>query len=113
MTDHRVFELRTYYAMPGKLAALHRRFQNHTFALFAKHGLELVAFLAATDEPDKTNTLVYLLTFPDRESATRSWRAFQTDPDWIAAKAASEIDGPLVDHLDSIYLEPTADSPLM
>ncbi len=112
MTDARIFELRTYYAMPGKLAALHQRFQDHTFALFARHGLELVAFLSPTDEPDRANTLVYLLAFPDREHADRSWEAFRTDPDWIAAKSASEIDGPLVDHLESIYLAPTQESPL-
>ncbi len=112
MTDSRIFELRTYYAMPGKLAALHERFRDHTFALFARHGLELVAFLGATDEPADANTIVYLLAFPDREHAAQSWKAFQTDPDWIAAKSASEVDGPLVDHIDSIYLEPTDGSPL-
>lgn len=112
MTDTRVFELRTYYAMPGKLDALHRRFRDHTFGLFARHGLELVAFLAATDEPARANTLVYLLAFPDREAAERSWEAFRTDPDWIAAKSASEVDGPLVEHLESVFLEPTEHSPL-
>jgi len=112
MADSRIFELRTYYATPGKLPALHKRFRDHTFALFAKHGLELVAFFAPTDEPDRENTLVYLLAFPDREHAAQSWKAFQTDPDWIAAKSASEVDGPLLDHLDSMYFEPTAESPL-
>lgn len=112
MTDHRTFELRTYHAMPGKLAALHQRFRDHTFGLFARHGLELVAFLSATDEPERENTVVYLLAFPDREQAAQSWKAFQTDPDWVAAKSASEVDGPLVDHIDSIYLDPTAESPL-
>jgi len=112
MTDHRIFELRTYHAAPGKLDALHQRFQNHTFDIFARHGMELVAFLAPTDEPDRSNTLVYLLAFPDRESGTRAWDDFRADRDWIAAKAASEIDGPLVDRVDSIYLEGTAASPL-
>jgi hypothetical protein len=113
MSDHRVFELRTYHAAPGKLAALHRRFHDHTNALFARHGLELVAFFSPTDEPDRDNVLTYLLAFPDRPSAALSWSAFQSDPDWIAAKAASEVDGPLVDHVDSTYFEPTEDSPLV
>jgi len=113
MSDHRVFELRTYYAAPGKLAALHRRFHDHTTALFARHGLELVAFFAPTVEPARDNMLAYLLAFPDRASAARSWSAFQSDPDWIAAKAASEVDGLLVDHVDSTYFEPTEDSPLV
>lgn len=112
MTDTRIFELRTYYAMPGKLAALHRRFQDHTLAIFARHGLDLVAFLSPTDEPERSNSLVYLLAFPDRAHAEQSWTSFRNDPDWIAAKAASEVDGPLLDHLESMYFEPTADSPL-
>lgn len=112
MTDHRIFELRTYHAAPEKLTALHQRFQHHTFDIFARHGLELVAFFAPTDEPDRSNTLVYLLAFADRESAARAWDSFRADPDWIAAKTASEIDGPLVDRVDSIYLEGTVDSPI-
>ena len=28
--DTRVFELRTYYAAPGKMEALHARFRDHT-----------------------------------------------------------------------------------
>ena len=112
MTGERVFELRTYHAAPGKLAALHRRFHDHTFGLFARHGIELIGFFAPTDEPARTDRLVYLLAFPDREAAADSWDAFRADPDWVAAKTASELDGPLVDHIDSVYLDPTSDSPL-
>jgi hypothetical protein len=32
--DGRVFELRTYYAAPGKMDALHARFRDHTCKLF-------------------------------------------------------------------------------
>jgi hypothetical protein len=31
--DTRVFELRTYYAAPGKMEALHARFRDHTCRL--------------------------------------------------------------------------------
>ena len=31
--DTRVFELRTYYAAPGKMEALHARFRDHTCKL--------------------------------------------------------------------------------
>ena len=72
----RVFELRTYYAAPGKLDALHRRFREHTLALFAKHGMELVAFFSPTDEPDRDNALVYVLAHKSRAAAQASWKAF-------------------------------------
>src|SRR4051812_45802520 len=37
--DTRVFEMRTYYAAPGKLDALNARFRDHTTKLFEKHGM--------------------------------------------------------------------------
>jgi len=40
--DNRVFELRTYYAHPGKMEALHARFRDHTNKLFVKHGMTLI-----------------------------------------------------------------------
>ena len=42
--DSRCFELRTYYAAPGKLEALNARFRDHTCRLFKKHGMEIVGF---------------------------------------------------------------------
>ena len=42
--DSRCFELRTYYAAPGKFEALHARFRDHTNKLFVKHGMELVGY---------------------------------------------------------------------
>jgi hypothetical protein len=110
--SNRIFELRTYYTAPGKLEALETRFRDHTLALFQKHGLEVVAFFTPTDGDGVGNTLVYLLGFDDRDAADSAWAAFRADPDWIAAKAASEADGPVVDHLESVFLDPTAYSPL-
>jgi hypothetical protein len=46
--DSRAFELRTYYAQPGKLEDLHARFRQHTIRLFEKHGMTVVAFWAPT-----------------------------------------------------------------
>ena len=39
-----IYELRIYDAMPGKLPARHDRFANHTIELFAKHGMENIAY---------------------------------------------------------------------
>src|SRR5262245_39840681 len=65
--DSRCFELRTYTAPPGKLEALHARFREHTNDLFRKHGMTIVGFWVPS-EADKgaSNTLVYLLAFPDK-----------------------------------------------
>jgi hypothetical protein len=108
----RFFELRTYTAAEGKLEALHARFRDHTNALFVKHGITLIGFWTPADEPRSKNTLIYILAYPDRESREKSWKEFQDDPDWKAAKAESEKNGKLVDHVDSVFMNPTDYSPI-
>ena len=108
----RFFEMRTYYAAEGKLDALHARFRNHTNKLFVKHGMTLVGYWTPTDGPESKNTLVYILAYPSREARDASWKAFAADPDWKAAKDASEKDGKLVDKVESKFLAPTDYSPI-
>jgi hypothetical protein len=107
----RVFELRTYYAAPGKMDALNARFRDHTNALFKKHGMEIVGFWQPTD-PNKADQLIYMLAFPSKEAADKSWAAFRADPDWIKAKEESEKDGKLVDKVESVFMNPTDYSPI-
>ena len=111
--DSRCFELRTYYAAPGKLEALNARFRDHTCALFKKHGIEIVGFWIPADK-DKggENTLVYLLVHKSRDAAKASWDAFRKDPAWEKARTASEASGKLVEKVESIYLSATDYSPL-
>jgi NIPSNAP len=114
-SDHRVFELRTYVANPGKLDSLNARFRDHTNALFRKHGMTMVGYWVPQDEKDgKNTTLVYLLAFPDRDAARKSWAAFGADSEWQRAKADSEKDGVLVnrENVKSVFLDPTDYSPL-
>jgi NIPSNAP len=104
----RVFEMRTYYTHPGRLAALNARFSDHTVGLFKKHGMDVVGFWTPQDgQPGHDDTLVYLLAYPDREARETSWKAFQADPAWKEAKAESEKDGPIVKEVKSVFLDPT------
>src|SRR5437773_1297614 len=89
--DERVFEMRTYYATPGKLDALFARFRDHTCKLFEKHGMSNVGYwVAATGQKGEGETLVYILAHKSPESAKASFDAFRQDPDWVAARKASE-----------------------
>ncbi|HWF92671.1 MAG TPA: NIPSNAP family protein [Terriglobales bacterium] len=99
-----VFELRVYHATKGKLPALLARFRDHTDKLFARHGLKSVAYWTPVDEPQKNNTLIYILQHPSREAAAANWKAFQDDPDWKSVKAKSEEKGPLTVKIDSTYM---------
>lgn len=107
-----VYEMRTYYAAPGKLDALHARFRDHTLKLFEKHGLTNVGyFVPAGDNPDRK--LVYFISAPSRQARNESFKAFGADPDWKAAFAASEKDGKLVDKAESVFLTTTDYSPAL
>lgn len=108
----RVFELRTYTTLPGRLPALHRRFREHTLGLFARHGMTNVVYGTPQDSARSRNTLVYLVAHPSRAAAARSWAAFVADPEWRRVQAASEADGRIVERVESVYLEPTDYSPM-
>lgn len=110
--DDRVFEMRTYYATPGKMKALHARFRDHTCGLFKKHGITLVGFWSPIDEKEAEKKMVYVLAYPSKAAADKSWKAFREDPDWIKAKSESEKDGTLVEKAESVYMNPTDYSPL-
>jgi hypothetical protein len=38
----------------------------------------------------------------------QKWTTFQADPAWIAARSASERDGPILANVKSMFLAPTA-----
>ena len=105
--DQRVFEMRTYYAAPEKMDALHARFRDHTCKLFQKHGMTLIGFWKPRDAKEAEKKMVYLLAFPSKDAAAKSWKGFVADPEWQAAHKASERNGKLVDKIESVYLDPT------
>src|SRR4051812_14618648 len=107
--DTRVYEMRVYYAAPGKLDALNARFRDHTVKLFEKHGITNVAYFTPVDNKD--NKLVYFLSYPSKDAREKSWKAFAEDPDWKKAKADSEKDGKLVDKAEVRFLTATVYSP--
>lgn len=108
----KVYELRTYTTNEGKLDALHSRFRDHTLQIFNKHGMTNVAYFKPTDEPLSKNTLIYLLSFPSREAANKSWAEFGSDPEWKKVAAESEANGKIVSHVDRVFMEPTDYSPM-
>ena len=110
--ETRVFEMRTYYAHPGKMTALHARFRDHTNKLFVKHGMTLIGYWSPIDAKQAEEKMIYILAYPSKKAADKSWNDFRTDPEWIIAKNASEKDGVLVKKVDSVFLNPTDYSPI-
>jgi hypothetical protein len=106
----RVYELRTYTAIEGRLDALHARFKDHLLGFFQKHGMTNVVYFKPMDAPLSQNTLIYLVSHESREAAAKSWSAFQNDPEW--KKVSSAGGGPMSSKVESVFLVPTDYSPL-
>lgn len=115
--EPRVFELRTYTAAPGRLAALNERFRDHTLDLFARHGIQNVAYWnVAEGEPGADNTLIYFIAHASRAAAGKSFDAFRADPDWVKARKESEerAGGSLTvpDGVKSVFMKAMPYSPI-
>lgn len=111
-TANRVFELRTYTAPEGKLSDLHKRFRDHTMRIFEKHGMTNIGYWQPQDEPRASNTLIYILAHKNREAAAASWKAFGADPEWKKVSAESQVNGRIVEKVDSVFMNATDYSPI-
>ncbi|GAY07100.1 NIPSNAP family protein [Pseudonocardia sp. N23] len=101
-----IYEIREYTTVPGRMPTLVKRFNDVTKAQFAKHGMECV-FLSLTTVGDNTNNeLVYVMKFDSLADMDAKWSAFLADPEWVEARAASEVDGPIVAKLHRRVLNP-------
>jgi hypothetical protein len=99
----RLFEMRTYTTVPGRLDALLARFRNHTIKLFEKHGITNIGYWVPKDKP---NTLIYILAHKDVETAKKSFEAFRADPAWVKARTESEASGKIVEKVESVFMDP-------
>ena len=79
-----VYELRTYWAAPGKAEALHQRFRTLTLGIFERYDMQVVGFWTPNPATEATGDLVYLLVFPSQEALASAWASFHSDPDWLA-----------------------------
>ena len=102
-----IYELRRYHAMPGKLAALVKRFETTTIHLFEKHGIHQAGFWTIAIG-ESNQDLIYMLKWDSLDERSKRFAAFQADPEWIAARGKSEADGPLVASLENEILMPTS-----
>jgi hypothetical protein len=56
----------------------------------------------------ESNEIVYICAFDDLAHRERAWAAFTADPEWQAAKKASEASGPLIERAVNKIWRPTA-----
>jgi hypothetical protein len=101
-----IYEMRVYRCLPGRLPALLKRFDTITLKLWEKHGIKQAGFFT-TLIGQSNQELTYFLAWDSLADRDRKWTAFQSDPDWISARAQTEADGQIVDNITSQLLAPT------
>ena len=101
-----IHELRIYHCVPGRLPALLKRFETITLKLWEKHGIRQAGFWTVLIG-DSNQVLYYLLAWESLAERERRWNAFATDPEWLAARAETERDGPIVARVANEILQPT------
>ena len=101
-----IYELRIYKCLPGRLPALLKRFEEHTLRLWDKHGIVQAGFWT-TAIGESNNDLTYLIRWDSLADRETRWPAFLADPEWVAARTASEADGVIVANISSQLLAPT------
>ena len=106
-----IYELRVYHCVAGRLPALLKRFETTTLGIWEKHGIRQAGFWTVL-VGESSNDLYYLLQWESMAEREKKWTAFMSDPDWLAKRAESERDGPIVANITSSFLAPTAYSRL-
>ncbi|TIL32461.1 MAG: NIPSNAP family protein [Mesorhizobium sp.] len=106
-----IYELRVYRASTGNLPALLKRFETITLNLWEKHGIRQVGFFT-TLVGTSNNELTYLIAWESLAEREQRWTAFQSDPDWISARAETDRNGQLTANITNQILQPTVFSKL-
>ena len=102
-----IYEMRVYRCLPGRLPALIKRFDTVTLKLWEKHGIRQAGFFT-TLVGESNQELTYLLAWESLAEREKKWTAFQSDPEWIAARAKTEADGQIVGNIVNQFLAPTS-----
>ena len=101
-----IYESRVYRCVPGRLPALLKRFETITLKLFEKHGIKQAGFFT-TLIGESNQELTYFLAWDSLADREKKWTAFQSDPEWIEARAKTAADGQIVGNIVSQLLAPT------
>src|SRR5215471_4823868 len=109
--SNRVFELRIYHTVPGKLPTLESRFRDIYSKLLAKHDLQVMGYWVPERAADWDNTFVYVVAHSSREEAKKNWDAMLADPE-VQQAIKSEQANKLVEKIDRAHMRPTDFSPM-
>jgi NIPSNAP len=107
----RVFELRVYHAVPGKVLELESRFRDTTSKVLAKHDLKVVGYWVPEGAPAWENTFIFIVAHASREEGKKEWAAVLSDPEFQEVVKAEQANK-LVEKVDVTYMRPADFSPM-
>jgi hypothetical protein len=85
-----------------------KRFQDHVFAGFDRHGIDSVFVSQTETGPNIENELVFVQRFDSHQDMHEKWAAFIADPVWQAARMESEKHQPMLTKAARRILNPSA-----
>ena len=103
-----IYELRIYHCVTGRLPALLKRFETTTLELWKRHGIRQAGFWTVLVGEGGNQDLHYLLAWESLAERGAKWNKFTADPEWLAKRAESERDGPIIASIKNMFLQPTA-----
>ena len=103
-----IYELRTYWIHPGRMTDILNRFESKSFALLAKHHIQVIDFWQDLSE-DK---IYYVVEHKDYASGIHNFEAFVQDPEWQEVKRLSELGGPIVAKVERTFMSRAPFSPM-
>jgi len=105
-----VYELRIYKLNPANRQHFHDRFRDQCMPIMKRYGFDIV-FTSETTSLGGPE-FVYLLRWPNDEVRTKAWKAFLSDPEWVAIKKATAAKyGDLVEDVQDRQLQLTPYTP--
>jgi NIPSNAP len=104
----RVFNLRIYSVLPGKLDAFRNRWRDFAVPIYERHGLHSVGWWVADQKDAEGNDqFVCLLAGASIPAILKSIEAFHKDDEWIRVEKETESAGKLRSRLTAYTMTPT------
>jgi hypothetical protein len=103
--SNRVFELRVYHALPGKLPALESRFRDKTSKILDRHKIQAVGYWVAEDP--SANSFIWIAASSSQEEEKKNWDAMVADPEFQQDVIKAEQTEKTVEKVDVTHMRPT------
>lgn len=105
----RVFDLRIYSVLPGKLDAFRDRWRDFAVPIYERHGLHSVGWwVAEQKDADGNDQFTSLLVGESIPSIQKSISEFHKDAEWTRVEKKTEANGKLRSGVTAYTLTPTA-----